>query len=790
MKIGVCWSFSIGSSVSVPGCGRKKEKYGPGKPINAEAAPHATYTARAIKIPAAIFPALLIAVSVHLSKMRDTSLSTMLAPPPDSECILKTADSFMNLSPESLRTLSGLCASAAVLVGITVLISGDRPFTMVPPVMPPAMQNSANAFAPAQLVASQTQTAGWFSDFFGGNNLTVYVWPSATSPVVQGQNTTLTWQALNADYCTYYGAPPGGTYYTPNYTPISVSVGPIDQDVTLLVYCVNTGPWNTGYGSGSASVHIVCPDGYTSSYETIPTDEWGGGEWGPSQILTCTPPAEPSLQLWPDNSNLPYNGSTGVHWRTQNAGNCHVAGPGTDWGGANGDQSTPALAQYTTYTLSCDNGSQSIGINVAPPPGAPNATIGADSTNIYVGQSVGIHADFAAGSGDSMNGSAINQPANISVTNTNPDSHKDYTFTPASPGAYVFTAWVLTPLYAWNSYASIVVNVSEVPSCGNGLDINVYPSCSCPSGQVQNGSFCEPPPSCQNGLDINSYPSCTCPSGQYQNGNSCSAITAPTAIISSDSPTIHVGESTTIHANFQIGQGDSFTGTNIDQPEGHGVGTGGTATQQTYTFAPTAGGDYTFYARAATANYGWQSYANATVHVISVPPVCTGNYCDIIVDPVEPVLPGTPVTVQWTCNPLSYSSSEGGGFSTGGALQGSTFANPIANTTYVLNCVAPGGSRTLASAVVTVLQPNLNISADPPRVQSGNSSTITWSATNVNANSCAVTSNPAGFSRSGLSDSGIASITSQTVFTLRCMVPAGPVSKTTTVTLVPSYEEI
>jgi hypothetical protein len=62
------------------------------------------------------------------------------------------------------------------------------------------------------------------------------------------------------------------------------------------------------------------------------------------------------------------------------------------------------------------------------------------------------------------------------------------------------------------------------PSCSNGLDSTQYPSCSCPSGQVQVGNICMVS-ACPNGLDSTQYPSCTCPAGYTQSGSSCVACT-------------------------------------------------------------------------------------------------------------------------------------------------------------------------------------------------------------------------------------------------------------------------
>ena len=93
------------------------------------------------------------------------------------------------------------------------------------------------------------------------------------------------------------------------------------------------------------------------------------------------------------------------------------------------------------------------------------------------------------------------------------------------------------------------------------------------------------------------------------------------------------------------------------------------------------------------------------------------------------------------------------------------------------------------SSSVTVNQPQLSITALPSRVQKGTSSTVTWSETNVEEDSCSVTSNIGG-SWSGDSGSQQVTITAQTTFTISCEVPSGEVSQSTVINLKPLYKEI
>lgn len=144
---------------------------------------------------------------------------------------------------------------------------------------------------------------------------------------------------------------------------------------------------------------------------------------------------------------------------------------------------------------------------------------------------------------------------------------------------------------------------------------------------------------------------------------------------------------------------------------------------------------------------------------------------------------GSSSTCSWSC---SGSSTAGLGFSTGGALTGDASVSPTATTAYTVQCIGPGGTSQ-TSTTVTVNNPVLSLSADPTRVRSGNSSTITWSATQVT--SCAI-SGP-GVSATGLSGSrSTGALTSQSRYTLTCQTVAGVKTASVLVNVIPAQTEI
>jgi hypothetical protein len=145
------------------------------------------------------------------------------------------------------------------------------------------------------------------------------------------------------------------------------------------------------------------------------------------------------------------------------------------------------------------------------------------------------------------------------------------------------------------------------------------------------------------------------------------------------------------------------------------------------------------------------------------------------------ILAGHTATITWDGTQSSSTSCDGTNFSTGGALSGSVSVAPSATTDYTVTCGPNSGTIT-----VTVINPTISISASPATVRSGDTTTITWSATSVN--SCTVTG--PGVSTSGSSGSlTTPAITSQSTYTLSCSTDGGTVTATTTVSLQGSFGE-
>ncbi len=154
------------------------------------------------------------------------------------------------------------------------------------------------------------------------------------------------------------------------------------------------------------------------------------------------------------------------------------------------------------------------------------------------------------------------------------------------------------------------------------------------------------------------------------------------------------------------------------------------------------------------------------------------------------------VTFSLTCeNSASYGSSDNaigsGAYSAPLLLQRTPVIPPNPHT-YDLVCFSATGTASLVStATVTVVTPSVELTADPERVKSGQTSTISWNLTDVS--SCTAKRNGANWTPGpSLSTSGQTTdtITGQTTYTFTCrdsqdvLLPA----KSVTVNILPVFQ--
>lgn len=170
--------------------------------------------------------------------------------------------------------------------------------------------------------------------------------------------------------------------------------------------------------------------------------------------------------------------------------------------------------------------------------------------------------------------------------------------------------------------------------------------------------------------------------------------------------------------------------------------------------------------------WGCSNTTNGVTTVIDIAPTASLTANPTTVDS------GQSSTLAWGST-NSNSCTAAGGFNTGGATSGNVSTGMLTSTqNYQVTCTGAGGNAT-ANASVTVLVPNIVITASPDRVSTGTggATTISWNVSNVN--SCTINKNGAvwktfttGASRSA-SGSAPDTINSQTTYTISCTNDAG-----------------
>jgi uncharacterized protein (TIGR03382 family) len=151
-------------------------------------------------------------------------------------------------------------------------------------------------------------------------------------------------------------------------------------------------------------------------------------------------------------------------------------------------------------------------------------------------------------------------------------------------------------------------------------------------------------------------------------------------------------------------------------------------------------------------------------------------------DPATVSLQGS-TTLQWTATNAASCTASGGWSGTRG-LSGSETVGPLAaTTTFVLTCTGPGGSasRTVSVAVANGSPaPTVSISASPPSIAAGESTSLAWQSTN--ATGCEASG---GWSGAKATDGNetVGPVQASTVYTLSCTGPGGSATAATSVSV-------
>ena len=170
--------------------------------------------------------------------------------------------------------------------------------------------------------AIQSEADGATSSSGGTTPAPTVVLTAASTSLVSGNSTTLSWSTANATSCTPSTNWPG-TWSNANVASGSVSTGTLTTagSYNYTLTCTGAG------GTAAATASII-----VSSATTTPA---------PTVTLTASP------------TSLASGGSSTLTWSSTNATSCAASG---SWSGAeatSGSQSTGALTASATYTLAC-----------------------------------------------------------------------------------------------------------------------------------------------------------------------------------------------------------------------------------------------------------------------------------------------------------------------------------------------------------------------------------------------------------------------------------------------------
>ena len=176
----------------------------------------------------------------------------------------------------------------------------------------------------------------------------------------------------------------------------------------------------------------------------------------------------------------------------------------------------------------------------------------------------------------------------------------------------------------------------------------------------------------------------------------------------------------------------------------------------------------TIYTIIATGSGGVSDNASVTVYIKPT--------ASITASPAA-INSGETATLNWSSSgATSCTISDIGPVEPSGTL----VVSPVETTTYTLTATGPGGESDNASVTVTLLppRPTVFISADPPVILSGGSTTLSWSTTG--ADTCTV--QPGGYSV--LNGSEPVTLTQPTTYSITATSPGGTASSSVTVYIV------
>jgi len=630
--------------------------------------------------------------------------------------------------------------------------------------------------------------------------------------VIAGNASSLTWGSTDASSCVASGAwsgakaPGGGTESTGSlsatstYTltctgaggstsqsvTVTAGVPPPPPTVTLATNpaIVATGgssalTWNStnttsctasGGWSGiraTSGTESTAPLSATTSYTLACTGP--GGNANQSVTVTVAPAPAPAISLSTSPTTVTSGGSSKLTWTSTNATSCSASG---GWSGAkavSGSQSTPPLTATTSFTLSCTgaggSASQAVTVTVAP---APNVTLAASPTGVASGGASTLtwsstNATSCTASGGWSGTRATNGTQSTGTLTT----ATDFTLTCTGAGGSASA----TASVAIDSAPTVTLSAAPTGIASGATSVLTWnstnsTSCAASGGwtgaKAANGSETTSALTATTTFTL----SCTGAVGSASRSVTVTVLPAPAVTLTANPAAIASGGSSTL----------TWTATDATSCSASGGWSGIRAASGTESTAPLSA--TTSYTLTCTGP-GGSANRSVTVTVAPAPaPAIT-----LSASPTT-VTSGGSSKLTWTStNATSCSAS--GGWSGSKAASGTESTAPLsAATSYTLTCTGPGGSAA-QTATVTVAAPPapaVALTANPVSVNSGGTSTLTWSSTN--ATTCTASSGWSGVKAASGTES-TAPLSAATSYTLTCTGPGGSANQSVTVTVAP-----
>jgi hypothetical protein len=503
------------------------------------------------------------------------------------------------LSHVQVREIVGLCSGATILIAVALVLSGGTTFLPQSSRLSlhTTQQTAATPFGTATYAlpnfGGYLHMTGCYAGVWGGGG-----YNNGAGPPCQ-DSSYMYYQYMNFGN---FGSPNRGqSGPPPSITLAEFSVrqtGTSPGKTGVLSYTASYVDYNNSIDLGPDTGGCPWGDTYDSSYGQCYNSNSGSYDGPPTYDCSMyatpagyTDPASDgtdcvSYRIVPASTSVAYHGTTPtftagspltLEWSCQpyinfNYTYCTTEVFGSCWdsaenwiytnyfqnaptvtavatgGATQGTAPTTAPASNTAYTLTCSGaaGTGKITIpifvtgSVVPVPAVTITGNGTNPASVTVGQPVVIKATFAAGSGDTLTQTAINDNVGSLWCGTGttcnngmwtPQSGssdtKTYTFntTGLTPGPYLFTPSAQTTNFPWwDNYAqSLTVTVNPVPTCANGR--GPVGGCTlCNRGFTLNNvtHTCDPTGVC--GAHQVNYPFCSCDTlGGYTgpNGGPC-----------------------------------------------------------------------------------------------------------------------------------------------------------------------------------------------------------------------------------------------------------------------------